>query len=117
MGVVLGVLACAGAGVALIKVGVPTVLALIGFTAIGITKKSTAAAWMAAAATANGGGILAGSLVSILQGIAMGRFSRATTLAAGLLGAVLGLLVAFGPLWSRSSSMGAECQNLTSVAS
>lgn len=45
----------------------PSLLGAVGFTSAGITPGSYAAGMMSAAATANGGGVAAGSLVSLLQ--------------------------------------------------
>lgn len=45
----------------------PAALGAIGFTSAGITAGSSAAGMMSGAAVANGGGVAAGSLVSVLQ--------------------------------------------------
>ena len=47
----------------------PALLAAIGFNATGITAGSLAAKLMAYCAVYNGGGVVAGSLVSILQSL------------------------------------------------
>jgi hypothetical protein len=59
------------------------ILGGIGFTATGIAESSLAAGMMSTAAIANGGGVAAGSLVSILQSMSVA-------------GATLGLAPAVG---------------------
>lgn len=48
---------------------VPAVLGAVGYTGAGITASSLAAKMMSAAAIANGGGVVAGSLVATLQSV------------------------------------------------
>ncbi|XP_073689691.1 interferon alpha-inducible protein 27, mitochondrial-like [Garra rufa] len=59
----LMIIACGGAAV----FAAPYVLSAVGFTTSGIAAGSYAASMMSAADVANGGGVAAGSLVSILQ--------------------------------------------------
>uniref|UniRef100_A0A8D0G0H5 Interferon alpha-inducible protein 27-like protein 2A n=1 Tax=Sphenodon punctatus TaxID=8508 RepID=A0A8D0G0H5_SPHPU len=78
-----------GAGAA---VGAPLVLGVIGFKAAGIAVGSVAASMMSSAATASGGGVLAGSAVALFQSIGAaglaGSTSAALTAAGGLVGAL-----------------------------
>ncbi|MED6257311.1 hypothetical protein ATANTOWER_018668 [Ataeniobius toweri] len=57
---------------------VPAALGAIGFTSGGISAGSYAAGMMSSYAVANGGGVAAGSLVSILQSAAAAGLSVAT---------------------------------------
>ncbi|KAG7465921.1 hypothetical protein MATL_G00159420 [Megalops atlanticus] len=63
----IAIMTALGAGCSV--AAVPLVLGGIGFTAAGIAGGSYAAGMMSAAATANGGGVAAGSLVAVLQSI------------------------------------------------
>uniref|UniRef100_A0A668SKD3 Uncharacterized protein n=1 Tax=Oreochromis aureus TaxID=47969 RepID=A0A668SKD3_OREAU len=80
----------AGAGV----VSPPIVLGAIGFTSAGIAAGSYAASWMSAAAIANGGGVAAGSVFSLLQSAGMAGLSGAATAAVGSVGGAVGFLAA-----------------------
>lgn len=63
-----GLAACAIAPVVL----APMALGAAGFTTLGPAAGSFAASWMSTIATANGGGVAAGSLYATLQSMAMG---------------------------------------------
>ncbi|KAM4541444.1 interferon alpha-inducible protein 27, mitochondrial-like [Fundulus diaphanus] len=84
---------CAGGAV----VAAPVVLGAIGFTSVGIAAGSYAASWMSAAAIASGGGVAAGSWLSVLTSAGMAGLSTASTAAVagagGAVGAVVGLVV------------------------
>uniref|UniRef100_A0A8D0G672 Interferon alpha-inducible protein 27-like protein 2A n=1 Tax=Sphenodon punctatus TaxID=8508 RepID=A0A8D0G672_SPHPU len=79
-------------GAAGAAVGAPLVLGVIGFKAAGIAVGSVAASMMSSAATASGGGVLAGSAVALFQSIGAaglaGSTSAALTAAGGLVGAL-----------------------------
>ncbi|XP_060938728.1 interferon alpha-inducible protein 27-like protein 2 [Limanda limanda] len=57
----------AAVGAAVAEDKTPDVLRAAGFTSGGIEAGSTAASMMSASAVANGGGVAAGSLVSVFQ--------------------------------------------------
>eukprot|EP00117_Sycon_ciliatum_P036743 scpid92937/ scgid3175/ len=65
----VAVAAVAAGGSLVIYVGVPSGLSLLGFKGAGISAESYASAWMSAVAIGNGGGVPAGSLISICQSI------------------------------------------------
>ncbi|XP_053161090.1 interferon alpha-inducible protein 27-like protein 2A [Hemicordylus capensis] len=86
----MGAGAAAGLGVAV--VGVPVLLGTLGFTATGIAPGSIGAWMMSAAATANGGGVAAGSLVATLQSLGAAGLSmaaKAALTAGGVLAAAV----------------------------
>uniref|UniRef100_H2ZRK4 Uncharacterized protein n=1 Tax=Latimeria chalumnae TaxID=7897 RepID=H2ZRK4_LATCH len=58
---------CFSSGV--MVVGAPFAVGALGFTQVGIAGASVAAKMMSAAAIANGGGVAAGSVVSVLQSV------------------------------------------------
>ncbi|CAL8235895.1 unnamed protein product [Boreogadus saida] len=82
---IIGTLGAGGAVVA-----APVLLSAVGFGAAGITAGSWAASWMSAAAMANGGGVLAGSLVALGQTMGaagLGLVATVVTAAVGGAGA------------------------------
>ncbi|XP_029982009.1 interferon alpha-inducible protein 27-like protein 2 [Sphaeramia orbicularis] len=88
--VVIGI----AAGAVFSVVSVPAVLGFIGFKSIGIAAGTLAAKMMSWIAVLNGGGVPAGSLVALLQSIAMGGLSMAAkVILAGAGGAVGWLLL------------------------
>uniref|UniRef100_A0A3Q4I5L6 Uncharacterized protein n=1 Tax=Neolamprologus brichardi TaxID=32507 RepID=A0A3Q4I5L6_NEOBR len=81
-----------GAGVAVVLA--PIVLGAVGFNPAGIAAGSYAAFWMSADAIANGGGVAAGSLFSLLQSAGMAGLSWVATAVVGIVGgAVTGIVV------------------------
>ncbi|XP_076733436.1 interferon alpha-inducible protein 27-like protein 2A isoform X2 [Maylandia zebra] len=82
-----------GAGVAVVSA--PIVLAAVGFTSTGIAASSYAAIWMSATAIANGGGVAAGSLFSLLQSAGMAGLSLLANAVLGIVGGIVGGIVAF----------------------
>ncbi|XP_066495155.1 interferon alpha-inducible protein 27-like protein 2A [Tiliqua scincoides] len=80
-----------GAGVAC--VGIPAVVAALGFTAGGIAAGSVAAKMMSASAIANGGGVAAGSIVAVLQSLGAAGLSAATKFAMAAGAAALGAII------------------------
>ncbi|XP_012707728.1 interferon alpha-inducible protein 27-like protein 2A [Fundulus heteroclitus] len=104
IGTIVAVSAGAGAVGAVGAVAlVPAALGVIGFSSAGITAGSYAAGMMSSYAIANGGGVAAGSLVSLLQSAAAAGLSVATKAAvasagasvAGGVGATVGWLSGF----------------------
>ncbi|XP_039900915.1 interferon alpha-inducible protein 27-like protein 2A [Simochromis diagramma] len=81
-----------GAGGAVVSA--PIVLGAVGFTSAGIAAGSYAAIWMSAAAIANGGGVAAGSLFSLLQSAGMAGLSWLATAVLGIVGGAVGGIVA-----------------------
>lgn len=67
---------------------VPLVIAAAGFTASGIAATSFGAWLMSVTAVANGGGVVAGGLVSILQSIGVLGVSTAGKVVLGTTGGV-----------------------------
>ncbi|XP_053382193.1 uncharacterized protein LOC123540579 [Mercenaria mercenaria] len=74
-------------------VGAPVVVSALGFKAGGIVAKSVAANMMSSAAIANGGGIVVGSTVSVLQSVGVLGFSmKSSAIIAGVAGGGSALL-------------------------
>ncbi|XP_075913665.1 interferon alpha-inducible protein 27, mitochondrial-like [Petromyzon marinus] len=67
----------------------PVVITAAGFTAVGITAGSMAASLMTWAATANGGGVVAGGVVATLQSIGSAGLGPAAKLIVGTAGAAI----------------------------
>ncbi|XP_006011979.1 interferon alpha-inducible protein 27-like protein 2A [Latimeria chalumnae] len=83
------VAAAVGAGV--MVVGAPFAVGALGFTQVGIAGASVAAKMMSAAAIANGGGVAAGSVVSVLQSVGAVGFSVAGKSILAATGAAAGM--------------------------
>ncbi|XP_064784449.1 interferon alpha-inducible protein 27-like protein 2A isoform X1 [Oncorhynchus masou masou] len=89
MELLTGIAVTVGAGLAVAFA--PATLSAVGFTVTGIAAKSLAAGMMSSAATASGGGVLAGSIVAVLQSAgAAGLAGSTTAVVAGVGGAVGG---------------------------
>lgn len=97
-----GLAACAIAPVLL----APVALGAAGFTAVGPAAGSLAASWMSAIATANGGGVAAGTLYATLQSMAMGGAALPVGgLAAGGAGAYVAASGAVKGIWHAVSAV------------
>ncbi|RVE57054.1 hypothetical protein OJAV_G00212400 [Oryzias javanicus] len=92
MGLLTFAAAAAGAGVSV--AAAPVLLGAVGFTATGIAAGSYAASWMSAVAVANGGGVAAGSLISVLTSVGMGGLGATGTAAVGSVGGTVGVALA-----------------------
>lgn len=77
----VGIAVAVGGGVAL--VGAPLAVSAIGFKASGIAAGSLAAKMMSATAVANGGAVIGGSTVSLLQSAGVLGLAAKTTAVVG----------------------------------
>ncbi|CAI5657488.1 unnamed protein product [Oreochromis niloticus] len=93
MDLLTGLVIAAGAGGVVLFA--PIVLGALGFTSAGIAVGSYAASWMSAAAIANGGGVTAGSLFSLLQSAGMAGLSWTTATVVGFVGGTIVYLASF----------------------
>uniref|UniRef100_A0A2K6PKF6 Interferon alpha inducible protein 27 like 1 n=1 Tax=Rhinopithecus roxellana TaxID=61622 RepID=A0A2K6PKF6_RHIRO len=69
---------------------VPVELGAVGFTSVGIAASFIAAKMTSTAATANGGGVAAGSLVATLQSVEAAGLSVTSKVILGSAGTALG---------------------------
>lgn len=95
-GAATGAVVGAAAGGVGAVAAMPAAVASMGFGASGITAGSTAAAMMAAEATAAGGGVAAGGTVATLQSIGAAGLSGAATASVACVGAVAGAAILAG---------------------
>ncbi|XP_062296879.1 interferon alpha-inducible protein 27-like protein 2 [Scomber scombrus] len=86
------IIVTAGGGVGAVVL-TPALLASLGFTSAGIAAGSLAAKLMAYFAVANGGGVVAGGLVSWLQSLGAAGFSGAGSVLTAGAGGVAGWLI------------------------